>query len=240
MVDLHAIISQAGSRGIALGKLLEKSKLRPEVLESELKSLREKQQIAGPFKLRHTDYYYPRGFEPGGDTASRLVEEKIQNSGRKLITKGQVAKTIKLPFKKFFEDAVRILVGKGRAVELKGGNRTYLLHIDAARDFFPSLPALSSGGQRTSTSPSFEKQVLDAYHTIKGEQGGLSAVSIGKLMHRLGCSKQELHRFLLDQAHLRQADLHPSTSLALSPEDRGGAIAIPGKNEPGITVTFTE
>jgi len=75
---------------------------------------------------------------------------------------------------------------------------------------------------------------------LKSEQGGLSAVSIGKLLNRLGCSKEALHQFLLEEARGENADLHPTTLVDLSTEDREGALPIPGKSESAITVTFRE
>jgi hypothetical protein len=87
-------------------------------------------------------------------------------------------------------------------------------------------------------SSSFKEQVLLAYRTLKIEQGGLSAVSIGKLLRRLRCSKEALHSFLLEEARFGNADLHPTTVLNLSPEDREGALSVPSKIEPAIAVTL--
>jgi hypothetical protein len=162
----------------------------------------------------------------------------IRDAGAKLPTSKEVEAKIKLPFKNFFKDGVRAAVGKGQVAELKGGTSTYLLHIDVARRLFPSIEASADGGMKGASSSSFKEHVLDVYRTLKSEQGGLSAVSIGKLLNRLGCSKQALHHFLLEEAREENADLHPTTLVDLSPEDREGALHVPGKSEAAITVTF--
>ena len=76
-----------------------------------------------------------------------------------------------------------------------------------------------------------------AYLDLKAEQGGLSAVSIGKLLERTGLPKKALHSFLLEEARAGNADLHPSTLINLSAEDREGLLPVPGSTEPAITVT---
>ena len=121
MADVLTIIAEAGAAGIAFGQLQKKSKLKQAALDEEIKQLRAEHQIAGPFKYKRSDYYYARGYEPGGETASRLIEVQIRKGGGKLLTKSNVEKAVKLPFKTFFNDGVRILVGTGRAVELKAG-----------------------------------------------------------------------------------------------------------------------
>jgi hypothetical protein len=242
MVDLHAIISEAGSKGISFAKLREKSKLQEAPLEDELKRLRSQLLIAGPFKLGSNSFlYYSKGYEPGGESVSRLIEAAIRNSGAKLPTSKQIEGKIKQPFKRSFEDGLSALVGTGRAVKLKGGNSIFLLHIDAARRLFPRL-AVGKGEVGTSETPSslFKDQVAAAYYELKNQQGGLKAVSIGKLRKRLGCSTEVLHQFLLEQAHLRNADLHESSSLELTHEDREGALSVPGRSDPAITVTLRD
>jgi hypothetical protein len=240
MVDLHAVISEAGAKGISLAKLREKSKLKDAPLEDKLKQLRSELLIAGPFKYKQGFLFYAKGYEPGGESVGRLIEASIRDAGAKLSTSKEVEKKIKQPFKDFFKDGVRAVVGKGHVAELKGGTSTYLLHIDVARRLFPRIEASPDGGMKIASSSSFKGHVLDVYRALKSEQGGLSAVSIGKLLNRLGCSKQALHRFLLEEAREENVDLHPTTLVDLGPEDREGALHVPGKSEAAITVTFRE
>ena len=238
MADLHAIISEAGAKGISLAKLKTVSKLNDDLLQSELKRLRSELLIAGPFPFRKGSVFYSKGYEPGGESVARQIESLIQDTGLKLPTTKQIQGKIKKPFTEFFKDGVRTLVGKGRAAELKGGNSVYLLHVDAARRLFPEASTFPSAIDSESPAVSFKKDVVNAYHALKSEQGGLSSVSIGKLLSRLGCSKQTLHRFLLEEARHGEVDLHPTTLVDLDPEDREGALPIPGKNESAISVTF--
>jgi hypothetical protein len=238
MVDLQTIISQAGASGVSLSKLKTASKLKDTDLDHQLKQLRSEQLIAGPFKYRGGDRYYARGHEPGGESVARKIEDLIQNTGARLPTARDVEEKIPQPFKNFFKDGVRELVGKGRVAELKGGNSKYLLHIDVARQLFPGIGAAEQLKQIGPPDSSFEEQVIHAYHALKAEQGGLSAVSIGKLIKRVGCSKEALHSFLLEQARAGNADLHPTTLVDPSAEDRAGALSIPGTTEPAITVTL--
>jgi hypothetical protein len=239
MADVLTIIAEAGAAGIAIGQLQKKSKLKQAALDEEIKRLRAEHQIAGPFKYKRSDYYYARGYEPGGETASRLIEVQIRNGGGKLLTKSNVEKAVKLPFKTFFKDGVRVLVGTGRAVELKGGASTYLFHVDAALALFPNL-GTPVAPKSEPTPSTLKEQVLHAYSVLKRQQGGLSAVSIGKLLRHLGCSKKELHNLLLDEAQRGNADLHPTTLVDLMPEDREGVLPLPGASESAVTVTFRE
>ena len=243
MLDVHTIISQAGASGVSLSKIKAASKLKDADLDQQLKHLRSQQLIAGPFKYRGGDRYYAKGHEPGGESVARKIEALIRNSGAKLSTAKSVEGSIPLPFKNFFKDGVRVLVATGRAAELKGGSSLYLLHVDVVHQLFPDLdtanvsPIKISGTEPTSPQ-SFKDAVLHTYHALKAEQGGLSAVSIGKLMQRAGCSKDALHSFLLEEARSGNADLHPTTLVDLSLEDREGALSIPGSSEPAVMVTL--
>jgi len=239
MTDLYALVFEAKAKGISLAKIRDKSKLKDTILQDELRRLRSEYQIAGPFKYGRGFLYYAKGYEPGGESVARSIEMLIQHTRNKLATKSQVEEKIRQPFKDFFKDGVRLLVATGRAVELKGGASSYLLHIDAARQLFPNMAAMTAEGEKAKPSL-LKEQVLAAYHSLKSEQGGLSAVSIGKLLNRLGCSKEALHQFLLEEARGENADLHPTTLVDLSTEDREGALPIPGKSESAITVTFRE
>ncbi len=240
MVDLLTIISEAGAKGISLAKIWDKSKLNEDALQAELKRLRSELRIAGPFKYGRGFLFYTKGHEPGGDSVARLVESLIRDTGSRLPTSNQIEEKIRKPFKDYFKDGVRVLVGEGRVAELKGGNSTYFLHIEAARRLFPDMATSTGEGKKEAPASSFKRQVLDVYHGLKSEQGGLSAVSIGKLLNRLGCSKEALHHFLLDEAQQRNADLHASSSLELSHEDLEGALTVAGKSDPAITVTLRE
>jgi hypothetical protein len=242
MVDLHAIISEAGAEGIHLTTLKEKSNLRKADLDEQIKQLRSQHLIAGPFKSGNSNVFYAKGYEPNAGSVGVKIEGLIRGA-TKLQSKSQLEEKLKSPFNKFFKDAVRTLVADGRVAELKGGSSVYLLHIDVVRQLFRNINATDEYPVKLSrpepaSSSSFKEQVLHAYHALKAEQGGLSAVSIGKLLSRLSCLREALHSFLLEEARRGNADLHPTTVLDLSPEDREGAVSVPGKVEPAITVTF--
>jgi hypothetical protein len=237
MVDLHTIISEAGASGISLSKIKKLSKLKDADLDQQLKHLRSQQSIAGPFKYKRGDQYYAKGHEPGGESVGKMIEDSIRNSGAKLRTVKQVEDKINLPFKNFFRDGVRAAVASGRVAELKGGQSVYLLHVDVVQQLFPEIGTTNHPSQIERQGASLREQVLHAYHALKADQGGLSAVSIGKLLNRVGCSKEALRSFLLEEARAGNADLHPTTLVDLSPEDREGALQVPGTTEPAITVT---
>jgi hypothetical protein len=243
MVDVHTIVSQAGASGVSLSKIREASKLNDSDLDQQLKHLRTQHIIAGPFKYRGGDRYYAKGHEPGGESVARKIEALIRNTGAKLPTTTQVEKKINKPFKDFFKDGVRAAVATGRVAELKGGSSVYLLHVDVVRQLFPKIDATDEypfkiSGPEPASSPSFQEQVLQAYNALKAEQGGLGAVSIGKLLRRIGCSKDALHSFLLGHARASNADLHPTTLVDLSPEDRDAALSIPGTTNSATAVTL--
>jgi hypothetical protein len=243
MVDIQTIISEAGASGVSLSKIREASKLKDSDLDQQLKHLRSQRLIAGPFKYGRGFLYYAKGYEPDGESVAMKIEALIRNTGAKLTTAKTVEGKIPLPFKNFFKDGVRALVAAGRAAELKGGSSVYLLHVDVVRQLFPNIdatdeyPAKISGPEPT-RSRSLKEQVVHAYHALKAEQGGLGAVSIGKLRNRVGCSTHVLHTFLLEEARSGTADLHPTTLVDLSPEDREGALPIPGTTDSAITVTL--
>ncbi len=244
MVDLHAIISEAGASGISLPKLKKTSKFNDADLDRQLKHLRSQHLIAGPFKYKGVDRYYPRGHEQGGDSVGKLIEAVIRSTGSKLTTVTAVEKKGPLPFKNFFKDGLQVLVGTGRVARLKGGSSNYLLHIDAARQLFPEIsnPSDLIKGEQSEARPNettgLKEQVVHAYHALKAEQGGLGAVSIGKLLRRVGCSKDALHAFLLEEARAGNADLHPTTLVDLSSDDREGALPISGTTESATAVTL--
>ena len=238
MADLQTIISEAGASGISLAKLKKALKLKDADLDDQLKHLRSQHLIAGPFKYGRGFLFYGRGYEPGGDSVAKMIEAVIRNSGPRLPTAKQVEEKIKLPFRKFFQDGVRAAVATGRVAELKGGPSHYLLHVDVVRELFPEIASSAEGVKDDKPSASFKEQVLSANRALKAEQGGLGAVSIGRLLRRVGCSKEALHSFLLQEARAGNADLHPTTLVDLNPEDREGALPIPGTTEPAITVTL--
>jgi hypothetical protein len=238
MVDLHTIISEAGAEGIGLTRLKEKSNLKKADLDDQIKHLRAQHLIAGPFRTGKGNLFYAKGYEPSVESVGNKIEDLIRDGGMKLQSKSQLEEKIKSPFKKFFKDAIRALVAAGRVAELKGGQSAYLLHVDAVRQLFPEIGTADLPRKIERPSSSFKEQVLHAYHALKAEQGGLSAVSIGKLLGRVGCSKDALHSFLFEEARAGHADLHPTTLVDLSPEDREGALPIPGTTDSAITVTL--
>ena len=241
MPDISAIISSAGAKGVSLTQIQKKAAFSSEALEIELKRLRADHQIAGPVKSGRSQLYYAKGYEPGGESVSRMIEATIRDSGDKLATPGQIEKKIKEPFKKAFKDGLAVLIGSGRAVRLKGGRSIYLLHIEAVRQLFPNLDALAkpvSVSEEIGRQTTFRDDVFSAYQSLKQEQGGFSAVSIGQLIKRLGCAKEAFHQYLLEEAAEGRADLHPTTLLELNPVDRDGALPLPGRSEPAITVSF--
>jgi hypothetical protein len=238
--DALTIIRDAGPKGIAPSNIAKKAKLKLDLLEAKLKELRAQGLIAGPYKYGNGQVYYADGNQPSATTVALHIEALVRNSRSKLMTLPQVEDKVRQPFKKLFLDGIRYLESNGKAIRIKGGASTYLLHADVVHQLFPTLASPQNKGEVDSMPSLSRDRVLEAYQHLKDEQGGLSAVSIGKLLSRLGYPKSVLHEFLLNEAHLRRADLHPSTSLELTSEDRDGAMAVPGKSEPAITVTFTE
>jgi len=242
MTDIYAIISEAGAKGISITQIQKKASASGEMLQSELRRLRGKQQIAGPVKSGQSQLYYAKGYEPGGESVSRMIDAAIRDGGEKLATISQIEKQIRQPFRKVFKDGLAVLIGSGKAVRLKGGRSAYLLHVDVVHRLFPilgiSAKSAPSKMEDVGHHSSFRDEVLSAYQSLKHEQGGLSAVSIGRLINRLGCAREALHQYLLGEAAEGRADLHPTTVVELDPVDREGALPLPGRNEPAITVTL--
>jgi hypothetical protein len=94
----------------------------------------------------------------------------------------------------------------------------------------------------TGLKPADVAAIYAAYDQLKARQGNLSAVSIGELAKESGVPVPRLQQFLLSEARQDRVDLH-ATSLvwhSLSPEDKAGATAVPGRSEPAITVTIRQ
>jgi hypothetical protein len=94
----------------------------------------------------------------------------------------------------------------------------------------------------TGLKPADVAAIYAAYDQLKARQGNLSAVSIGELAKESGVPVPRLQQFLLSEARQDRVDLH-ATSLvwhSLSPEDKAGATAVPGRSEPAITVTISQ
>ena len=94
----------------------------------------------------------------------------------------------------------------------------------------------------TGLKPADVAAIYAAYDELKARQGNLSAVSIGELAKESGVPVPRLQQFLLSEARQDRVDLH-ATSLvwhSLSPEDKAGATAVPGRSEPAITVTIRQ
>jgi hypothetical protein len=94
----------------------------------------------------------------------------------------------------------------------------------------------------TGLKPADVAAIYAAYDQLRARQGNLSAVSIGELAKESGVPVPRLQQFLLSEARQDRVDLH-ATSLvwhSLSPEDKAGATAVPGRSEPAITVTIRE
>jgi hypothetical protein len=92
------------------------------------------------------------------------------------------------------------------------------------------------------SSPLMSLPSMPQYDQLKARQGNLSAVSIGELAKESGVPVPRLQQFLLSEARQDRVDLH-ATSLvwhSLSPEDKAGATAVPGRSEPAITVTIRQ
>ena len=87
MVDLHAIISEAGAEGIRRKTLEEKSNLKKADLDDQIKHLRSQQLIFGPFRTGKGNLFYGKGCEPNIDSAGTRIEELIRNAGAKLLAK---------------------------------------------------------------------------------------------------------------------------------------------------------
>jgi hypothetical protein len=94
----------------------------------------------------------------------------------------------------------------------------------------------------TGLKPADVAAIYAAYDQLKARQGSLSAVSIGELAKESAVPVPRLQQFLLSEARQDRVDLH-ATSLvwhSLSPEDKAGATAVPGRSEPAITATIRQ
>jgi hypothetical protein len=94
----------------------------------------------------------------------------------------------------------------------------------------------------TGLKPADVAAIYAAYDQLKARQGNLSAVSIGELAKESGVPVPRLQQFLLSEARQDRVDLH-ATSLvwnSLSPENKAGATAVPGRSEPAITATIRQ
>ena len=236
---IEDFVRQNGDKGATLGAWLKLSGEKERTARQELKALIASGALRGPFNAGRSQRYYVPGREPSVERTARNILAFLEEKGSHLQTKGQVRKAIK-PSPTDFDRALDQLIADHRVAVLKLGKSSVLMMAKTASDLF------GSGTGAHPDAPPAARQITDldwsrvwqAYQQLKQEQRGLTAVSIGKLMTRLQVDRDLLHEFLLREAKLGRADLHPDTTSTLSEDEKLGAFKPLGSSELLVRVTL--
>jgi peptidyl-tRNA hydrolase len=251
---LFGLIESAGEKGITASQIkkLGKKNVPPEKkLAAYLKQLSASGKIYGPHKFGNSFYYFSVTAKPSADKTKILIEHYLQAQGTRLIAKSTLEKEVTGFASKFIGDALRILISEQHIAILKTGKTKkspqYILHRNALSELFGDNSSASTNPTTTrshpvETTPALPAwpTIVAAYKEIDAARGGFGSVPIGALIRKLGIDKERFHQLLLEQARHQHADLLPTTSTNLSPEELEGILKLPDSKEPFVNVTLRE
>jgi hypothetical protein len=236
---IEEFVRRNGDKGATLGDWLKLSGQKESAARLELKALIASGAIRGPFNAGRSQRYYVSGQEPSVAGTARKILAFLEEKGSCLQTKDQIRKAINVS-PKDLDRALDQLKAEHQIAILKLSKSTVLMAAKTVSNLFSISPESHPGAppaapQITDLNRS---RVWQAYEQLKQEQRGMTAVSIGKLMHRLQVDRDLLHEFLLREAKLGRADLHPDTTTTLSEDEKLGALKPLGSSELLVRVTL--
>jgi hypothetical protein len=234
---LEEFVRRNGYKGATLGAWLKLSGQKEGAARQELKALIASGALRGPFNAGRSQKYYVPGKEPSVAGTARKILAFLEEKGSSLQTKDQVRRATNASAKDL-DQALDQLKADHRIAVLKLYKSWVLMAARTASDLFSFSPRPGAPPATLQVADLDRSRVWQAYEQLKREQRGMTAVSIGKLMSRLQVDRDLLHEFLLREAKLGRADLHPDTSTTLSEDEKLGALKPPGSSELLVRVTL--
>ena len=236
---LEDFVRRNGDKGATLGDWLKLSGQKESVARQELRALVASGAIRGPFNAGRSQRYYAPGQEPSVAGTARKILAYLAEKGSHLQTQDQIRKAINVSQKELSQ-ALDQLKAEHQVAVLNLGKSSVLMAAGTASNLFSFSPEPPAGPSPAAPQVADldRSRVWQAYEQLKQEQRGMTAVSIGKLMSRLQVDRDLLHEFLLREAKLGRADLHPDTTTTLSEDEKLGAFKPLGSSELLVRVTL--
>jgi hypothetical protein len=239
---IEDFVRRNGDKGATLGDWLKLSGQKERAARQELKTLIASGALRGPFSAGRSQRYYVPGQEPSVAGTARKILAFLEEKGSCLQTKEQIRKAINVS-PKDLDRALDQLRAEHQIAVFKLSKSTVLMAAKTASNLFSISPESHPGAPLAApAAPQLtdldRSRVWQAYEQLKQEQRGMTAVSIGKLMDRLQVDRDLLREFLLREAKLGRADLHPDTTTTLSEDEKLGAFKPLGSSELLVRVTL--
>jgi hypothetical protein len=242
------VLTAAGPNGLTTSALKMKiPAARRSGSTSILADLRSAGVIQGPFKKK-SDYYFAPQFAPTRLQVEESIEKLLRDAGLKLATRSELSDKVKGFLQVFFRDALASLKSEAKIIELKRGRSTFYVHREPLLDQLNVTDDAGFEAGPSGETPDHPPQgaavaledVRPVYEKLKAEQGGIGTVKIYDIMSRLGVSKADLHRLLLEEERNGRVSLHRASTARFSLEVREAGIRLPGQPEPLVTVVLKE
>jgi hypothetical protein len=222
-------LERAGSRGLTITDL---RKVRG--ASAQLKKLKADGSIRGPLQISRSKRYFVTERAPTREQVEARIERRLLDAGLKLTSFSDLEELARFAPKAFFKDALSALKADGKIVELRGPMKSKLyLHRE------PLLEQLRAERISPREKPAISlERIRPVYEALKAQQGGISTVTIFDVLKRVGGSKEELHRLLLDEAKRGRVTLHPASTVNFSREIMEAGIQLEGEPYPFVTVVL--
>jgi hypothetical protein len=239
---LHSL-AKAGARGLTEAALAKRLRVLAREIPSLLQPLKLDGSLYGPLSIGRSKRYFAAEHAPTREKVADQIEEWLRDAGLNLTSFSKLEGLFKGAAKIFFLDALSALKADGKIVELRDPRKSKLyLHREPLLEQLRAHAEIRNRGpasQKSASAISLE-QVRPVYQALKAQQGGISAVTIFDVLKRLGASKEELHRLLLDEAKRGRVTLHPSSTTNFGREVVDAAIKLEGQPYPFVTVVLKE
>jgi hypothetical protein len=239
-------LTAAGAKGMSKSGL---EKRIPQAIRNKsgsiLSELRSAGSIQGPFKKK-SDYYFVPQFAPTRGQSEALIEKLLLEAGLRLTTKSDLSAKASGFLQIFFNDALAALKSEAKIIELKRHRSTFYVHREAVLEQlrltgYPEAERPARPVTPASSLPALTlEHVRPIYEKLKAEQGGISTVKIFDIMTRLGVTKEDLHRLLLEEAKNGRVSLHRASTTKFSPQVFEAGLRLQGQPEPLVTVVLKE
>jgi hypothetical protein len=232
-------LAEAGLRGLAIADLAKNLHVSAKQISTLLQQLKSSGSVRGPFSISRSKRYFTTKHAPTREQVEVRLEETLRDAGLKLTSFSDLQAIARFAPKAFFKDALSAPKADAKIVELRGPRRSKLyFHRD------PVLEQLRVEATIRDRLPSSEPISLECvrpvYEALKAQQGGVSAVTIFEVLQRVGGSKEDLHRLLLDEAKRGRVTLHPASTVNFAREVMEAGIELEGQPYPFVTVVLKE
>jgi hypothetical protein len=240
--DIIRALAKAGTKGLSKSNIARSvsASRSSRKLTSALTTLKAGGAIRGPFRIGHSSIYFDAQGAPTREQLESRIEDFLQRAGTRVTGLSDLEKAMKGAPKSLLKDALSVLKGEGRVIQLRNARRSPLyVHYDAIID---QLRLERSGERaRLPVTPSVTIEDLRrAYLTLKAEQGGISTVKIYDVWKRLKVPKEEVHALLLSEAQTGRVTLHTASTVNFPNEVTEAGIRIDGDSRPYVTFVLRE